>query len=309
MLTRSEAGSIFAGMEEFDARALRKRAMHVSGVGLAVDLGLSVFKLAAGLIGHSSALVGDATHGFADVFSYFIVMIGYAMGSRESDEDHPYGHEKLEAVAGLILSGILMASGTIIGLNSLRMLVQQAWDDVAAPSLLTVAAALASIAGKEFIFFYTYGTGRKLGSTSLKASAWHCHIDALIDIGSLLGILGSRMGWPATDPAAGLVISILVIRSTIGMAHEAIEKIDDHAMDEKDVEEMKKTVLAQEGVEKIEDLKTRLSGNRAHVDITVAVEGNLSVSQAYRIASSVKEAVTGAFPQVKTCMVSTVPLL
>lgn len=281
--------------------------MRVSTVGIIVDLFLSFFKLVSGLIGHSSALVSDAIHGCTDVFSIFVVMIGVTWSEKGSDESHPYGHDKYEAVAGLILSGMLLASGLIIGGGALHSLVHAHWDQSDPPSFLTLVAALVSIIGKEAMFFYTLAAAHKLQSTALRASAWHNHLDALVSVGSLLGVLGSRMGFGWADSVASLGISFFIIKTTLEIAHESISKMDDHAMDPEKVEAMKRLIASQKGVIALGDLKTRLSGNRAHVDVNIVVDGSLYVWQGHEIAHRTRLAIEKAFPEVKACMIHVNP--
>lgn len=284
-------------------------AMHVSVVGIIVNLGLSVFKALAGFFGHSSALVSDALHGCTDVFSIFIVMLGVAWSEKGSDDSHPYGREKYEAVAGLILSGILFASGLIIGVNAFHSLVHREFlDSVEVPSFVTLVAALVSILGKEGMFLYTLAAAKKLNSTALKASAFHNHLDALVSVGSLLGVLGARMGFAWTDDAACLVISFFILKTTIEIARDSISKLDDHAMKPEKVALIKKVIGSQKGVVRLDDLKTRLSGNRAHVDVNIAVDGNLTVRQGHEIAHNTRVAIEAACPEVKDCMIHVNPV-
>lgn len=282
-------------------------AMRVSTVGIIVDLLLSLFKLVAGILGHSTALVTDAIHGCTDVFSIFIVMVGVAWSEKGSDESHPYGHDKYEAVAGLILSGMLLVSGSMIGFNAAHTIIHAHWADVETPSFIALVAALVSIAGKETMFLYTLAAAHKLKSTALRASAWHNHLDALVSVGSLLGVLGSRMGFGWSDSVASLVIALFIIKTTLEIAHDSISKLDDHAMAPEKVEAMKQLIAKQPGVLALDDLKTRLSGNRAHVDVNIVVNGNLRVWQGHAIAHGTRLAIEAAFPEVKACMIHVNP--
>ncbi len=282
-------------------------AMCVSFVGIAVDILLSLVKLAAGLLGHSQALVSDAIHGCTDVFSVLVVIIGVTWSEKGCDENHPYGHDKYEAVAGLLLSGMLLVSGAMIGIGALHTIIHAHWQTEEIPSSLAIGAAILSILGKEAMFFYTLKAAHTLKSTALRASAWHNHLDALVSVGSLVGVLCSRMGFGWADSMASLVIAIFIVKTSLEIAHDSISKLDDHAMESEKVEAMKKLIVAQKGVLSLGDLKTRLSGNRAHVDLNIIVDGKLPVWQGHQIAHTTRLAIEDAFPEVKSCMIHVNP--
>ena len=162
-------------------------AMRVSVVSAAVNIILSVLKLAAGLIAHSGAMVSDAVHSASDVFSTLVVMIGVHMASKEADEEHPYGHERMECVAAIVLAVVLFATGAAIGYSGLERLSDGSGKDLQVPGALALAAAVVSIAVKEWMYWYTVIAAKKINSGALKADAWHHRSDALSSVGALFG--------------------------------------------------------------------------------------------------------------------------
>ncbi len=176
-----------------------RTAMRVSAVSIAANVLLSAVKLAAGLLAHSGAMVSDAVHSASDVFSTLVVMAGVKLSAKESDREHPYGHERMECVAAILLSVILLATGLFIGYNGLRKIIGADAAALETPGALALAAALLSIAVKEAMFWYTRHYARQIDSGALMADAWHHRSDALSSVGALLGIGGARLGFPVLD--------------------------------------------------------------------------------------------------------------
>ena len=168
-----------------------KLAMRVSRRTIYINLILTVFKLAAGLIAHSSAMVSDAIHSGSDVFSTLIVMIGVRISGRKADGNHRYGHERMESVAAILLSVVLAGTGVWIGYTGLHKLFTTDSAALAVPGLLALIAAIVSILVKEGMFWYTKRAADRIHSAALMADAWHHRSDALSSIGSLIGIAGA----------------------------------------------------------------------------------------------------------------------
>ena len=197
-----------------------KIAFRVSRISIIANTALSAAKLAAGLIAHSGAMVSDAVHSASDVFSTFIVMIGVHMAGKESDKEHPYGHERMECVAAIILSGILLATGLIIGYQGVQKILHP--EDLQVPGVLALAAAVLSILVKEIMYQYTRKAAKQIDSDALMADAWHHRSDALSSIGALIGIAGARLGLPILDPIASLVICLFIAHAAYTIFRDAI---------------------------------------------------------------------------------------
>ncbi len=285
----------------------KRIAMKVSIISIIVNIGLSIFKLLAGLISHSGAMVSDAVHSASDVFSTVVVIIGFNISSKGSDKEHQYGHERLECIAALFLAAILFITGVGIGIDGIRKIGLGNYGQLAIPGLLALVAAIISIIVKEGMFWYTRHAAKKINSNSLMADAWHHRSDALSSVGSLIGVAGARLGFPILDPLASIVICLFILKAAYEIARDAVSRLVDQACDEKLVNEMRSVIQSQEGVLGIDLLKTRLFGNKIYVDVEIRVDGTLSVSEAHEIAHQVHDNIEEKFQYVKHCMVHVNP--
>ena len=284
-------------------------AMKVSGVSIAVNLLLSVFKLIAGILAHSGAMISDAVHSASDVGSTFIVMIGVTLSGKKSDKEHQYGHERMECVSSIILSGLLLATGLGIGLGGVENIVKSSHGEaIVIPGMLSLVAAVVSIVVKEWMFWYTRGAAKKINSGALMADAWHHRSDAMSSVGAFVGIFGARMGFPILDPLASVVICLLIVKASVDIFRDAIDKMVDRSCDEKTEKEMRETILKVDGVKRIDLLQTRLFGSKMYVDIEIAADGAQTLDAAHEIAEKVHHAIEETFTEVKHCMVHVNPI-
>lgn len=285
-----------------------KIAMRVSRNSIYGNLLISIAKFLAGVIGHSSAMISDAIHSASDVFSTIVVMIGVKIGGKESDKNHQYGHERLESVASLILALTLAVTGCGIGYGGLKTIIAGSEGaSIQVPTALPLAAAILSIVAKEGMYWYTMRAAVQINSGALKADAWHHRSDALSSVGSLVGIGGAMLGYPILDPIASVVICVFILKAAFDIFRDAIGKMTDEACDDRMVEAVKALVVRQQGVLALDDIKTRMFGNKAYVDIEIAVDGNLLLKEAHNIAEKVHDEVEKNFPEVKHCMVHVNP--
>ena len=275
-------------------------AMHVSVITIVQNLTLSVFKLAAGLIAHSGAMISDAVHSASDVMTTCVVMVGVKLANREPDKEHPYGHERLECVAALILAVLLGLTGLGIGWTGVEK-IRAGSQALVVPGRL--AAAVVSIVVKEAMYWYTRATAKKINSGALMADAWHHRSDALSSVGSFAGILGARMGFPVLDPAASVVICIFIIKASVHIFRDAISKMTDRSCDDDIISALGDTVRANEQVRAIDRLTTRLFGDKFYVELEIETDADIPLSQAHGIAQQVHDAVERDFPKVKHCTV------
>lgn len=282
-------------------------AMRISVVSIVANVLLSGFKLVAGILAHSEAMISDAVHSASDVFSTFVVMLGIKLAGRQPDKDHPYGHERMECVAALLLAMLLAVVGLGIGYTGIQTIFFKDTTTLQEPGLLALIAAVVSIAVKEGMYWYTRAAAKKIRSGALMADAWHHRSDALSSIGSFAGILGARLGLPILDPIAGVIISVLIIKAAADIFMDAVGKMTDRACDDAYEERLRACVAAEEGVRGIDQLQTRLFGDRVYADLEILADGALSLSEAHAIAERVHEAVEREFPEIKHCMVHVNP--
>ena len=284
-----------------------KIAYKVSFITIAVNLILSAFKLFAGIVAHSGAMVSDAIHSASDVFSTFIVMIGIKAANRQADKNHPYGHERLECVAAILLAIVLAATGIGIAIEGINKLLAGLDGNLATPGALALIAAVVSILVKEGMFWYTKHYAKKINSGAMMADAWHHRSDALSSIGSLIGVGGAMLGLPVLDPIAGLVICLFILKAAIDIAKDALKKMLDTACDEQTIDQMKNIILSVDGVLGIDDIKTRLFGDKIYIDIEICCDGNLSLYESHDIAEKVHNLLEHTFKNVKHCTVHVNP--
>ena len=285
-----------------------KAAIRVSRNSIIINLLLSAAKLTAGILGGSNAMVSDAVHSASDVFSTIVVMIGVKISHRESDKNHPYGHERLESVAALILAVILGGTGAGIGYRGIQMIVSGAeGKGLAIPTILPLIAAIVSILVKEGMYWYTMETANKIRSDALRADAWHHRSDAMSSIGSFIGILGAKIGFPILDPVAGVVICVFILKAAFDIFRDAVSKMTDEACDDRTMAAIAGVAKRQAGVLRLDDIKTRVFGNKIYVDIEIGVDGDIKLRQAHQIAEKVHTEIEKNFPSVKHCMVHVNP--
>lgn len=282
-------------------------ALRVSRNSILVNFLLSIGKLIAGVFGNSTAMVSDAVHSASDVFSTVIVIIGVKISGKESDENHQYGHERLECVASILLAVLLAATGCGIGFNGLKVIYKGDASALSVPTLLPLVAAVVSIAVKEAMYWYTIFAAKKIKSGALKADAWHHRSDALSSVGSFVGILGAKLGFPALDPIASIVICFFILKAAYDIFMDAVGKLTDEACDPSLVEQMQRSIMGMDGVLAIDDMKTRMFGNKVYVDIEIECDGNMTLYEAHSIAESVHDRIEEGFPEVKHCMVHVNP--
>ena len=286
-----------------------KIAMRVSKNTIIVNLILSILKFLCGIFGKSAAMISDAVHSASDVLSTIVVMVGVKLSNKESDEKHPYGHERLECIAAILLGGILFLTGVGIAISGIKKIWFHGADSLVVPKGIALGAAGISIVVKEAMYWYTKIAANKINSDELLADAWHHRSDALSSVGSFIGILGAQLVYPVCDPIACVVIAFVIMKVAVDITVSSFRKMIDESCDSQQIESMKNTILAQEGVLGIDDIKTRMFGTRIYVDIDIAADGELSLIEAHNIADRVHDAIEHDYPEVKHCMVHVSPYL
>lgn len=278
---------------------LQKVAVKVSVVTLIVNALLVVFKLLAGLLGNSYALISDAIHSASDVFSTVIVLIGVKIAAKKADKNHPFGHERFECVAAILLAVVLFATGAGVGYSGINNIVTGEYKNFEVPGIIALVAAAVSIFVKEGMFWYTYRAAKQVNSSALKADAWHHRSDSLSSIGSLIGVIGGLCGVKILDSVACIVICLFIFKAAIQIFIDAIKKMTDEACDEKTEEEIKNFITSFKGVKRLDGLLTRMFGNRIYVIAEIACDADLPLIEAHAIAETVHEGIEEKFPLVK----------
>lgn len=277
---------------------------RISKITIVVNVILSIVKVVAGIFGKSSAMISDGVHSLSDVMSTFCVMIGLKMSQKPGDVDHPYGHEKYEPVFAKMLAVILGTTGIMIGYKSIQIIRLGQYN---IPGKITIFAALLSIITKEWMYRYTIKGAKKIDSSALLADAWHHRSDAFSSIGTLIGVVGARIGYPILDPIASIVICIIILKVAVEIYIGAVNQLMDCAADKDTINKIIKDIEGISGVLKIDDLKTRVHASRLYVDVEISVSKELSLLDAHDIAEKVHFKIEESNSKVKHCMVHVNP--
>lgn len=285
-------------------------AMKVSVTSVVINIVLSLVKFIVGVLGHSQALISDAVHSASDVFSTFIVMIGVNISSKEEDKEHPYGHERFECIASMILALILAVTGAIIGYEGIISFINIINGKISAfsvPSKSALVAAAVSIIVKEGMYWYTRFYAKKINSDILMADAWHHRSDSFSSVGSFIGIAFTLLGFMFMDPLASIVICFFILGAAFSIMKDSIEKITDHSCDKELESEILHKIASQKGVSSIKLLKTRQFGSRIYADLIITANPMLTLAQSDVIAENVHDTIEKDFPQIKHIMIHVDP--
>lgn len=282
-------------------------AYKVSIISILSNIFLSIFKLIAGIIGHSQAMISDAIHSTSDVLSTIVVMIGIKISNKEVDKEHPYGHERFECVASIILSFMLFCVGILIGYKGLMSVLSGNYENIEIPSIIALIGAITSILVKEAMFWYTKKHALLINSNAMLADAYHHRSDALSSIGALIGILGSMLGYPICDTIASIIICFFILNVSIEIFKDTIDKMVDKSCDDEIINKIKNDILNNKDVIEIDMLKTRLFASKIYADIEIAVDKNLSLIDAHKIAEDVHDYLENKYKNLKHCMIHVNP--
>lgn len=285
----------------------QKLAIRVSVISIVVNVILTAVKFGAGILAHSGAMISDAVHSASDVLSTFVVIAGVKISHRASDKEHPYGHERMECLASILLACLLLVTGLKIGWDGVQKIFSSGGSPLTAPGGLALAAAILSIGVKEWMYWFTRAAAKKINSGALMADAWHHRSDALSSVGSFVGIGGAILGWPVLDPLASVVICVFICKAAYDIFKDATDKLVDHACDSETEAQLRRTVAAQTGVLAVDSVRTRQFGNKIYVDVEIAADGKQTLEDAHKIAQCVHDAIESANDQIKHCMVHVNP--
>ena len=271
----------------------------VTLVGSVVNAALTAFKIVAGIIGHSAAMVADGVHSLSDLLSDVVVLVFVRISGKGRDKNHDYGHGKFETFATLIISLMLLVVGANLmssGIASIKKIL--GGESVEAPGMIALWAALLSIVSKEILYHYTALQGRKLDSPMMVANAWHHRSDAISSVGSLLGIGGAILlgdKFVILDPLAGCVISIFIIVMAVRMSIPAIKELLDVSLPDEMEDEIERTAKGVPGVVDLHELKTRREGPGIVLEGHLVLHSDISLEQAHSISKQVERALRDRF--------------
>lgn len=269
--------------------------------GSLVNLVLTVFKIIAGVLGRSAAMIADGIHSLSDLLSDVVVLVFTHMSSKGKDRDHSFGHGKFETLATLIVSVMLVAVGTDLMIGAIRSIIGFCrGDDIPEPGIIALIAAVVSILSKEILYHATVKVGKKTGSTVVVANAWHHRSDAFSSIGAMAGIGGAMLlggRWTVLDPVASCVISVAIIVIAVRLALPSLAELLETSLPEDIEQEIVAIASAVKGVNDVHELKTRRNGISFIIDAHISVNPDISIVEAHDIATDVEDALRSRYGQ------------
>ena len=283
-----------------------KIVRKVTWVGLLVNVFLAVIKFTAGVYGKSQALVADAIHSLTDLTTDIAVIAGSHYWSRPPDENHPYGHRRLETLVTVFIAIVLIAAGLGIGWKAISTLQEK---PAAPPGWIAVFAALASIVCKESIYRWTAIIGRRVKSPALAANAWHHRTDALSSLPVLIAVAGARIfpSWSFLDRVGAVIVSIFILHASIKIIWPGLSELIDVGAPTETRKKIQDIALKITGVLQVHDIRTRYISTSIQVDLHIVVEGLITVREGHDIADDVRARIIDAIPEVLDVIVHVDP--
>lgn len=276
-----------------------KSIYRVTIWGSVINLGLLVFKFAAGIIGHSAAMIADAVHSLSDFITDAVVIIFVKLSNKPIDEDHDYGHGKYETLASVIISVALLGVGVGIFYNG----IVKIWETIngnppAQPGWIALVAALLSIVMKEWAYRFTIKVGREFESSAVITNAWHHRSDALSSIGTAVGIGGAILlgrQWTVLDPIAALVVSVFILKAALGIMRQSVDELMEKSLPSDLEEEMKRIAESEPEVSGVHNLRTRRIGNVIAIEMHVRMPGGMTLRESHDHATNIERALKKRF--------------
>lgn len=281
-------------------------AWTVTLVGGVVNVLLTALKFVAGVLGHSQALVADAVHSLSDLFTDGVVLLGLWRGQSPPDDQHHFGHGRIETMATAIVGLALIATAVYLGVDSARAIYLHTEYH---PTGIAIAGAAMSIAIKEILFHYTRRVGKRLKSQLVVANAWHHRSDALSSVAVLIGVTCARLRpqWHILDAYAALLVSFFIVKVGLDILAGALRELSDAAPDPETLKRIRQCARTVEGVIDAHDLKVRTSGGRCQMEIHIVVDGRWSVARGHHVAKAVERELTAAVEEVDSIIVHVDP--
>ncbi len=271
----------------------RNREIYkVTLVGGAVNVVLLAFKFVAGIMGHSAAMVADAVHSLSDFVTDIIVLVFVHISGKPKDKSHDYGHGKYETLAMTIIGIALLAVAIgIVYHGVMKIVVWAGGQQLEAPGMLALWAALLSIVLKEAVYHYSMAKARQLQSQAVEANAWHHRSDALSSVGTTIGIggaivLGQR--WTVLDPIASVIVGLFIVKVSVELLRRGVGDLMEHSLPDEVENEILRLAASVSGVDKPHDLRTRRIGNHYAIELHILMDGDISLRQAHDKATEVE---------------------
>lgn len=295
-----------AEKQSFYSETDLESGIRVTVSGLILNAGLTIIKLWIGWTSQSQALIADGVHSISDLFGDFLVIFGLTLGRKEPDENHPFGHARIETIAGMAMGLLLLAVALVIIISSIKSISSL---EQTKASLPVIGAAILSILLKESMYQYTIKVGRRIKSLAVVGNALHHRSDALSSVAVLIGVLAAYLNpsWYLADSIAALVVSLFIIKVGVSLVRITLREVVDTSPDREIVAQLIYKAESIEGVRQAHDLKARHSGSRMLIEIHIVVDPDLTVRQGHDIARAVKRSLLDEIPDVSHVIVHVDP--
>lgn len=276
-----------------------QEARKATLIGSLLNVFLTVMKIAAGIIGRSGAMVADGIHSLSDLLTDIVVLVSFKFTEKPEDEDHNYGHGKFETLATAIISIFLFIVGFEILKSGLQKIFQvMQGEALPSPGVIALVAAFISVSVKEILYRYTVIVGKKIGSSSLVANAWHHRSDAFSSMGTFVGIGGAILlgeKWTVLDPLASVVVSVMIFKVAFEILLPSLNELMETSLTKEEKEEISSIIASCEGILYHHELRSRRIGSRAVIDFYIHVDSELNIRQAHDISTEVEEKLKDRF--------------
>ncbi|MFC5649732.1 cation diffusion facilitator family transporter [Paenibacillus solisilvae] len=253
-------------------------------LSIGVYIALSAVKLAIGYFSNSEALLADGLNNTTDIIASLAVLIGLRISKKPADDDHKYGHSRAETIASMVASFIMIGVGIEVLINSVTGFLK---GDISTPNIIAAWVALGCAGIMFLVFRYNSRLAERTGSRALKAVAVDNRSDALVSLGTVVGILGTIWGLPWLDALTAIIVGVIICKTAWDIFREATHMLTD-GFDVKQLETIKDTVIGLDGIEWVKDIKGRVHGNEIFVDLVIEVNHEMSVYESHAISENVE---------------------
>lgn len=299
--------------DEMACAAGRQHAIYrVTIVGAVLNLVLIIFKMLAGILGRSGAMVADAIHSLSDFVTDVIVLVFVRISNKPRDVDHDYGHGKYETLATALIGVLLFVVGVgVLAGGCSSILAYLRGETLGQPGMVALWAAVVSVVTKEWLYRYTRAVGRRANSKAVVANAWHHRSDALSSVGTMVGVGGAILlgeDWRVLDPLAAVVVSVFILKVSVDLVRPCVDELLEKSLPEDMERDITRLVLSAGGVAHLHNLCTRRIGNNVAIEFHICMDGNLYLTEAHRTASHIEELLREAYGERTHIVIHVEPL-
>ena len=269
----------------------------VTLITILLNIGLTILKILAGILGNSTAIIADGLHSASDIITSIGILIGNKISRKPRDDEHQYGHEKAESLVSFILAAVLIIVALKIGYDGVKELFNI--NDILIPNALPLIVALISIGVKEYQYQITIRVAKRINSSSLKADAWHHRSDALSSIAAFVGIGGAMLGFKILDPIASIIVAIVVVKVGVNILKSACNELMDSSISKQDICEIESLVDKDDEIYGIKDFKSRKYGSVAYIDMSIFIDKSKTLEEAHDIADNLEHSIISNLNYIK----------